>query len=73
LTVTPTSPANGASVEKGSPVILKVKVTSGGKAVSGATVTMTVNGVTICTTTTNSSGAASSKFEVSTSAGVTYT
>ena len=72
LSVKLTSPANGAKVTKGSTVTLKVTVTSSSKAVSGAKVTITVNGATVCSATSNKSGSASCKFKVSTSTGVTY-
>jgi hypothetical protein len=76
LSVTLISPTNGASVKKGSTVTLKVRVTSSGKAVSGATVTITVNEAvpTACASlSTNTSGVASCPYKVSTSTGATYT
>jgi len=73
LLVTLTGPANGAKVLTGSTVTLKAKVTSGGTAVSGATVKMIVNGVTVCTKTSNKKGLVSCAYKVGTKTKVTYT
>jgi hypothetical protein len=72
LTPVLVSPANGASVTTGSTVTLEVTVMSNGGAVSGATVTITVGGSQVCSTTTNAQGSASCPFKAS-KANHTYT
>jgi hypothetical protein len=72
LTVSQNSPADGASEPPKTSVTLKVNVTSGGSPVQGATVKFTVNGVTVCTTTSNASGVALCTYKAG-AAGHTYT
>jgi hypothetical protein len=71
LTVTQTGPADGSSEPPKTSITLSVKVTSNGSPVQGATVKFSVNGVTVCTTTSNASGVASCTYKTG-AAGHTY-
>ena len=62
LTVTQTAPADGALEPPNTSIVLSVTVTSGGSPVQNANVSFVVNGSTVCTVHSNSSGVASCPF-----------
>jgi hypothetical protein len=63
LTVTPINPVNGAKFKPGSTVAFTVQVTHYTSLVQGATVAVFVDGVQVCSGTTNASGKASCSFK----------
>jgi len=71
LTVTQTIPANGALEPPNTSIKLSVMVASGGSPVQSATVKFYVNGVAVCSSTSNLSGTATCSFTTG-STGNTY-